>query len=100
MEKCSADLDFVKIKQDLMNSANEKKQIYILQALRWRLTKAETRIEREKILAEYVKADLLNCRQEHQLTSIIGLLNSKNEVIVEFMARLINTFASLNLGKN
>lgn len=83
-----------------MNTSNEKRQICLLQALRWRLTKAETVLERQNVLADYIQADLLNCQNDKQPTSIIGLLNSKNEVIKEFTARLINSFASLNQGKH
>lgn len=95
-----SDLDYARVKQDLMNNAaaNEKRQIYLLQALRWRLTNAESIVERQQVMKDYIKGDLLNCHNYQQKTTIIGLLNSKNEIIKEFMARLINSFASLNLG--
>lgn len=54
--------------------------------------------QRQKILDSYVRADLLNLNNEKHAESIIDLLKSNNDTIKEFMARLINTFASLNLG--
>lgn len=91
-------LDYQKIKHGLLNKP-EKRQISLLQALRWRLTKAESIEQRHRILTCYIAGDLLNCRSEKQNSNpIIELLKSPNYTIKEFMARLINTFASLNQG--
>ena len=93
-------MDYAKIKQDLKNPANEKRQICLLQALRWRLTKAESTEERQKILAEYIQGDLLDFDNDNKPSSVIDLFESSNPTIREYMARLINTFASLNLGRS
>jgi hypothetical protein len=92
-------LDYAKIKHDLMHQ-NERRQICILQALRWRLTKSETIENRQRILTAYIAGDILNCRNEKQSNSIIDLLKSKNDTIKQFMARIINAFASLNHGRS
>lgn len=92
-------MDYGKIKHDLMSPAgNEKRQICLLQALRWRLTRAESTEERQKILTEYTNGDLLDFDNEKKPSSVIDLFESSNSTVREYMARLINTFASLNLG--
>ncbi|CAF0879503.1 unnamed protein product [Brachionus calyciflorus] len=99
LKKTSTPLDFLKIKHDLIHQ-NEKRQITLLQALRWRLTKSESTEHRQKILTSYIQADLFNFRNEKMQNSIIDLLKSPNDIIKQFMARLINTFASLNYGRS
>lgn len=99
MKKSIPPLDFVKIKHDLIHQ-NESRQLTLLQALRWKLTKAESTEQRQRILTSYVTADLLNFRHQKPATSIIDLLKSPNDLIKQFMARLINTFASLNYGRS
>jgi hypothetical protein len=92
-------LDFLKIKHDLIHQ-NEKRQLGLLQALRWRLTKSESTDLRQRILTSFITGDILNCRSERVPNNIIALLNSPNEMIRQYMARLINTFASLNHGRS
>lgn len=92
-------MDFIKIKHDLIHQ-NEKRQIAILQALRWRLTKAESTEQRQRILTCYISADLFNIKNEKKSNNIIDLLKSTNETIRQFVSRLINTFASLNFGRS
>ncbi len=92
-------MDFMKLKHDLINQS-EKRKILILQALRWRLTKADSTELRQRVLASYIAADILNCRSERMSNNLIDLLKSPNQHIKEFMARLINAFASLNHGRS
>ncbi|RNA21811.1 lisH domain-containing ARMC9 isoform X2 [Brachionus plicatilis] len=99
LKKTIPSLDFVKIKHDLTHQ-HEKRQLALLQALRWRLTKAESTEQRQKILTSYIGSDLLNFRNEKPTNSIIDLLKSPNELIKQFMARMINTLASLNYGRS
>lgn len=80
-----------------MSLRNEKRILLILQALRWNLTKAESTELRKRIISEYISNDLLN-HEEGFL--IIDLLKSTNEHIRMSTSRLINAFASMNLGKN
>lgn len=72
----------------------------MLQALRWRLTKAESTEQRQRILTSYITGDLLSFRNEKPVNNIIDLLKSPNEIIKQYMARLINAFASLNYGRS
>ncbi|UJR23005.1 hypothetical protein I4U23_026031 [Adineta vaga] len=99
-------LDFGKIKRDLVNlytSAREK--ALLLQALRWKLTKAKSDFQREKIIDSFIGCDLLGCRSDleqrakiiQQLSSPIG---SDAYYVKEEWARLINTLASLRKGRN
>jgi hypothetical protein len=92
-------LDFLKIKSDLINQ-NEKRQLLLLQALRWRLTKAETVEMRQRFLTAYITGDLLNCRSERVPNNMIELLKSPSLAVREYMARLVNSFASLNHGRS
>lgn len=79
--------------------SNEKRQLLILQALRWRLTKAESPEIRQKILVSYASGDILNCREKKR-SDIIELLLSKNSDIKQYMARFVNALASLNQGRS
>jgi translation initiation factor 2B subunit (eIF-2B alpha/beta/delta family) len=89
----------MKLKHDLINQS-EKRKIHILQALRWRLTKADSTELRQRVLTSYIAADILNCRSERISNNLIDLLKSPNQNIKEFMARLINAFSSLNHGRS
>ena len=94
----SFSLDISKVKHDLMN-LNEKHQILLLQALRWRLTKAENPEQRHRSLSAYIAGDLLGCRNPNSRGNVIDLINSNNETIKQYTARLVNAIASLNHGK-
>ena len=90
-------LDFAKIKHDLVNQ-NERRQLLLLQALRWRLTKCETADLRQKVLNSYIVGDILNCRSDRFPNQMLSLLNAPSDGIRQYMARLMNAFASLNHG--
>ena len=97
-------LDYGKIKRDIVHiSVSSRERALLLQALRWKLTKAKTDFRREKILECYIGCDLLGCRSDiEQRTKIIQQLSSSSGgdtyYVKEEWARLMNTIASLRKG--
>ena len=71
-------LDYGKIKRDIVHhSTSSRHKALLLQALRWKLTKARTDFKREKMLECYIACDLLGCRSDiEQRTKIIKQLSS------------------------
>ncbi len=93
-------LDFAKIKHDLLHE-NERRQLLLLQSLRWRLTRAESGEHRQKYLNAYIVGDLLNCRSEKLPNELIDLVKSSpSHNVRQYLVRLINTLASLNHGRS
>lgn len=96
--------DYGKIKRDIGNvSFNPREKALLLQALRWKLTKAKTDFQRENILECYIGCDLLGCRTDvEQRNKIIKQLSSSiggdTYYVKEEWARFINTIASLRKG--
>ncbi|CAF1106340.1 unnamed protein product [Rotaria sp. Silwood1] len=99
-------LDYSKIKRDIVHiSTSSREKALLLQALRWKLTKAKTDFKREKTLECFIGCDLLGCRSDlDQQTKIIKQLSSTTGgdtyYVKEEWARLINTIASLRKGRN
>ncbi|XP_072516635.1 lisH domain-containing protein ARMC9 isoform X2 [Salminus brasiliensis] len=90
-------LDYEKLKNDLMTGSDRLKAL-LLQALRWRLTRTLQGEQRDTVLQAYISNDLLNCCNTKQ-KSVIQLIKSKNEIVRQYTARLINAFASLSEGR-
>uniref|UniRef100_A0A8D1WNS2 LisH domain-containing protein ARMC9 n=1 Tax=Sus scrofa TaxID=9823 RepID=A0A8D1WNS2_PIG len=90
-------LDYEKLKKDLIWGSDRLKA-FLLQALRWRLTTSHPGEQRETVLQAYISNDLLDCHS-HSQRSVLQLLNSKSDVVRQYMARLINAFASLAEGR-
>ncbi|XP_012584253.1 PREDICTED: lisH domain-containing protein ARMC9 isoform X2 [Condylura cristata] len=90
-------LDYEKLKKDLLFGSDRLKA-FLLQALRWRLTTSHPGEQRETVLQAYISNDLLDC-QSHSQKSVLQLLHSKSEVVRQYMARLLNAFASLAEGR-
>ncbi|XP_045337655.1 lisH domain-containing protein ARMC9 isoform X13 [Leopardus geoffroyi] len=90
-------LDYEKLKKDLIWGSDRLKA-FLLQALRWRLTTSLPGEQRETVLEAYIGNDLLDCHS-HGQRSVLQLLHSKSEVVRQYMARLINAFASLAEGR-
>uniref|UniRef100_A0A8W4FHQ0 LisH domain-containing protein ARMC9 n=1 Tax=Sus scrofa TaxID=9823 RepID=A0A8W4FHQ0_PIG len=63
-----------------------------------RLTTSHPGEQRETVLQAYISNDLLDCHS-HGQRSVLQLLNSKSDVVRQYMARLINAFASLAEGR-
>ncbi|XP_077573873.1 lisH domain-containing protein ARMC9 isoform X2 [Stigmatopora nigra] len=90
-------LDYVKLKKDLVEGSDRLKSL-LLQALRWRLTHSIPGEQRETVLQAYISNDLLDNYNVKQ-KMMVHLLTSKNEVVRQYMARLINTFSSFADGR-
>ncbi|XP_023788740.1 lisH domain-containing protein ARMC9 isoform X2 [Cyanistes caeruleus] len=90
-------LDYEKLKKDLITGSDRLKAL-LLQALRWRLTTSYPGEQRDTIMQAYISNDLLDCHSNCQ-RSVLQLLYSKSEVVRQYMARLINAFASLTEGR-
>ncbi|NXK52962.1 ARMC9 protein, partial [Chauna torquata] len=90
-------LDYEKLKKDLITGSDRLKA-FLLQALRWRLTTSYPGEQRDTVLQAYISNDLLDCHSNCQ-RSVLKLLQSKSEVVRQYMARLINAFASLAEGR-
>ncbi|NXD69435.1 ARMC9 protein, partial [Eolophus roseicapillus] len=90
-------LDYEKVKKDLI-AGNDRLKAFLLQALRWRLTKSYPGEQRDTVLQAYISNDLLDCHSNCQ-RSVLKLLHSTSVVVRQYMARLINAFASLSEGR-
>ncbi|XP_072294752.1 lisH domain-containing protein ARMC9 isoform X2 [Eucyclogobius newberryi] len=90
-------LDYDKLKKDLMEGADRLKAL-LLQALRWRLTRSLPGEQRDTVLQAYISNDLFDRFSRNQKTVLV-LLRSTNDIVRQFMARLINAFASLAEGR-
>ncbi|KAM9249853.1 lisH domain-containing protein ARMC9 [Dugong dugon] len=90
-------LDYEKLKKDL-GFGSDRLKAFLLQALRWRLTTSHPGEQRETVLQAYISNDLLDCHSNNQ-RSVLQLLHSQSEVVRQYMARLINAFASLAEGR-
>ncbi|KAJ7324659.1 hypothetical protein JRQ81_017679 [Phrynocephalus forsythii] len=90
-------LDYEKLKKDLVEG-NDRLKTFLLQALRWRLTTSHPGEQRDTVLQAYINNDLLDC-YSHTQRNVLMLTQSKNEVVRQYMARLINAFASLAEGR-
>lgn len=90
-------LDYDKLKKDL-NEGADRLRAFLLQALRWRLTRSLPGEQRDTALQAYISNDLLGRYSSNQKT-VLHLMKSKNEIIRQCMARLINAFASLAEGR-
>uniref|UniRef100_A0A672QWB3 LisH domain-containing protein ARMC9 n=1 Tax=Sinocyclocheilus grahami TaxID=75366 RepID=A0A672QWB3_SINGR len=90
-------LDYEKLKKDLVNGSDRLKAL-LLQALRWRLTRSLHGEQRDTVLQAFISNDLLE-RYSSKQKSVLHLMKSKNEIVRQYMARLINAFASLCDGR-
>ncbi|KAM5164049.1 lisH domain-containing protein ARMC9 isoform 2-T3 [Mantella aurantiaca] len=90
-------LDYEKLKKDLV-CGNDRLKALILQALRWRFTRSQPGEQRDTVLQAYITNYLLDCHQNRQ-RNVLQLLHSKNEIVRQYTARLINAFASLSDGR-
>lgn len=90
-------LDYERVKKDLVYGSDRLKTL-LLQALRWRFTHSQPGEQRDTVLQAYITNDLLDCYQNGQ-RNVFQLLHSKNEIVRQYTARLINAFASLTDGR-
>ncbi|XP_040897066.1 lisH domain-containing protein ARMC9 isoform X3 [Toxotes jaculatrix] len=90
-------LDYEKLKKDLVEGTDRLRSL-LLQALRWRLTRSLPGEQRDTVLQAYISNDLLERYSTKQKT-VLHLMRSRNEIVRQYMARLINAFASLAEGR-
>ncbi|XP_028443077.1 lisH domain-containing protein ARMC9 isoform X3 [Perca flavescens] len=90
-------LDYEKLKKDLVEGSDRLRSL-LLQALRWRLTRSLPGEQRDTVLQAFISNDLLERYSTKQKT-VLHLMRSKNEMTRQYMARLINAFASLAEGR-
>lgn len=81
-----------------MNTTDDRQKAILLQALRWRLTKSAPGEQRDKILESYISNDLFSIKLDNEKNGLIQLLRSEDEAVKQYMARMLNAFASLNKG--
>ncbi|KAE8294069.1 hypothetical protein D5F01_LYC07015 [Larimichthys crocea] len=90
-------LDYDKLKKDLFEGPDRLRSL-LLQALRWRLTRSLPGEQRDTVLQAYISNDLLERYSTKQKT-VLDLMRSNDEIVRQYMARLINAFASLAEGR-
>ncbi|MEQ2222140.1 LisH domain-containing protein armc9, partial [Ilyodon furcidens] len=90
-------LDYEKLRKDLVDGS-DRLRCLLLQALRWRLTRSLPGEQRDTVLQAYISNDLLE-RYSTKKRTVLHLMKSANEVVRQYMARLINAFASLAEGR-
>ncbi|KAJ3243426.1 LisH domain-containing protein armc9 [Chytriomyces hyalinus] len=93
-------LDYELIKRDLAPSSNEvqiRKQAFVLQAMRMRLTKSNSSAEKRRILREYISHDFLGISAGNDI--ILPLLQSGPHIVCEQLARFLNTVSSECTGR-
>ncbi|XP_068445584.1 lisH domain-containing protein ARMC9 isoform X2 [Clinocottus analis] len=90
-------LDYEKLKTDLVGGSDRLKSL-LLQALRWRLTRSLPGEQRDTVLQAFISNDLLERFSSKQKTLLL-LMRSKNEIVRQYTARLINALASLAEGR-
>ncbi|TPP57594.1 Armadillo repeat containing 9 [Fasciola gigantica] len=98
------DLDFTKIKRDIFR-IDDRKKCYLLQALRWRLTKSTVH-QREYCLTSFVRQDLLDLTTvgptgdvSPEKAPLLACLRAQHHRVREYMARFLNALASLCRGR-
>uniref|UniRef100_A0A7N9AKY3 LisH domain-containing protein ARMC9 n=1 Tax=Mastacembelus armatus TaxID=205130 RepID=A0A7N9AKY3_9TELE len=90
-------LDYEKLKKDLVEGSDRLRSL-LLQALRWRLTRSFPGEQRDTVLQAYISNDLLE-RYSTKKRTVLHLMRSKNDIVRQYVARLINAFASLAEGR-
>ncbi|XP_070688410.1 lisH domain-containing protein ARMC9 [Pempheris klunzingeri] len=90
-------LDYDKLKKDLVEGPDRLRSL-LLQALRWRLTRSLPGEQRDTVLQAYISNDLLERYSAKQKT-MLHLMRSNNDIVRQYMARLINAYASLADGR-
>jgi len=89
-------VDYKKVKQFLLTSIDDLKICAVLQALRWRITRNKKRTGRLSIMSEYIREDLLGCKNNGYILE--RLLTHKNKKVIEYMVSLLDELVIENLG--
>ncbi|KAL3254973.1 hypothetical protein MRX96_046710 [Rhipicephalus microplus] len=90
-----------RIKQDL-SEASASTRALLLQALRWKLTKASSVEERDCVLLAYIDNDLLGFieRSPDYCNRILHITKSPNSGLQQSFVRFLNTLAAFRLGRS
>uniref|UniRef100_F7B890 LisH domain-containing protein ARMC9 n=1 Tax=Ciona intestinalis TaxID=7719 RepID=F7B890_CIOIN len=96
-------LDYSKIKYHLQTGPDRTKA-FLLQALRWRLTRSSPGEQRDTVLLAYIDNDLFNCNPQNSSSSfgnfnMLSLFDSSNAAVRQYVARLYNALSSLQQGR-
>jgi len=89
-------LDYSKMKKHFLNAKNQDIP-YVLQALRWRISKSTNSRLKVSVLKTLIYYDIFGIAQNEK-DLLKSLLFSKDEMVVEYSLRLINIFASESIG--
>ncbi|XP_060526865.1 uncharacterized protein LOC132702320 isoform X2 [Cylas formicarius] len=89
------EIDYAKVKRDLLNSDSQQK-VKILQALRWRVTKSDL-TERQRTMESFAQNDIFELRRD---VSVPERLTTEDPRVQESVFRLINAMASLRHGRD
>ncbi|XP_065646971.1 lisH domain-containing protein ARMC9 [Hydra vulgaris] len=93
-------LDYVKIKSDLESQMSDRKKCFVLQALIWRLTRVKSAEAREQSISAFISADIFGCSKRSSIEPFIKVIfSSSDSIVVEYLARYINTVASFAVGR-
>ncbi|KAA3671320.1 uncharacterized protein DEA37_0009255 [Paragonimus westermani] len=98
------ELNYEKIKSDILK-IDDRQKCYLLQALRWRLTKSTVE-QRECCLTSFVRSDLLDLTKigpsgdvSSEKTPLLACMQSQHHRVREYMARFVNALSSLCRGR-
>ncbi|CAK8681084.1 unnamed protein product [Clavelina lepadiformis] len=98
-------LDFNKIISHLQMGSDRLKA-FLLQALRWRLTRSSPGEQRDTVLLAYIENDIFQCNAKHSARGtpydkrhMLRLFESYDVVVKQYAARLYNALASLQKGR-
>ena len=87
-------LDFKKLKVELANSKDINYTCAVLEALRWRVSKAGSIIQRREVVIQFSNYDLID------YTFFTTLLEKKSRLVTEHIIALANSVASDYLGRS
>ena len=86
-------LDFNMLKKILVKSSNISYVCAILEALRWKISKAKTSLQRREIVIQYTSYEVINYK------IFKSLIDKKSKSINEYLIAFINTLSSEYLGR-
>ena len=87
-------INYSAIKKDLFSGGDEMKSCALLQALRWRLTRASCSVRRV-LLEEYINQDILRINE----SGLSQLLQNNNSKLIDYLSKLSNVIASEVQGR-
>ncbi|XP_064461331.1 lisH domain-containing protein ARMC9-like [Ornithodoros turicata] len=92
--------NYTRIKQDLL-SGDIIRKCFLLQALRWKITKPPTFEKRDAVVQAFVNNDLLGleAQQSEYCDRILHMVRSANSNLQQTFTRFLNAFASFSKGR-